>query len=169
MCSPRSRSRAVSCASSLPLSSNSTCAPFRPLDRRGIAAFYPGQITAATDYFEEVGASLPGLASKQALIFWALQDPVTRADLEQLEAAFPSHTTIELPNASHFFFEDVADQMTSEIRATLHLRGRRVRWPRLAIARELTCRGAAGITAVVVVRAADAVEEWLAGPPLMPL
>jgi haloalkane dehalogenase len=26
--------------------------PFRPLDRRGIAAFYPGQITAATSYTE---------------------------------------------------------------------------------------------------------------------
>jgi len=33
--------------------------PFRPLGRRGIAAFYPGQITAATEYFAEVEAGLP--------------------------------------------------------------------------------------------------------------
>jgi pimeloyl-ACP methyl ester carboxylesterase len=92
--------------------------PFQPLDRRGIAAFYPGQITAATGYFKEVGASLPRLASKQALIFWALQDPgVTRSDLEQFEATFPNHTTIELPNASHFFFEDAAPRMVQEITA----------------------------------------------------
>ncbi len=92
--------------------------PFQPLDRRGIAAFYPGQIIGATDYFKEIEAGLPRLAGKKALIFWALQDPgVTRTDLEQFEATFPSHKTIELANASHFFFEDAADQMIPEIRA----------------------------------------------------
>lgn len=92
--------------------------PFRPLDRRGIAAFYPGQITAATDYFEEVEAGLPRLAGKEALIFWALKDlGFPRADLERFETVFPRHRTIELPDADHFFFEDAAEVMIPAIRA----------------------------------------------------
>jgi len=92
--------------------------PFRPLDRRGIAAFYPGQITAATDYFEEVEAGLPRLAGKTALIFWALQDlGFPRDDLARFEQFFPNHKTIEFPHANHFFFEDEADSMIPEIRA----------------------------------------------------
>ncbi|XXY49882.1 alpha/beta fold hydrolase [Sorangium sp. So ce269] len=92
--------------------------PFLPLDRRGIAAFYPGQITAADDYFAEVEAGLPRLAGKEALIFWALRDVgFPRSDLERFETVFPRHRTIELPDADHFFFEDAAEQMIQEIRA----------------------------------------------------
>ncbi|AUX48011.1 uncharacterized protein SOCE26_095370 [Sorangium cellulosum] len=92
--------------------------PFRPLDRRGIAAFYPGQITAATAYFAEVEAGLPRLADKEALLFWALKDVgFPRSDLARFEQTFPHHRTIELPDADHFFFEDAADVMIPEIRA----------------------------------------------------
>ena len=92
--------------------------PFRPLGRRGIAAFYPGQITAATEFFAEVEAALPRVAGKKALIFWALQDTgFPRGDLARLEETFPNHKTIELPNANHFFFEDAADEMIPQIRA----------------------------------------------------
>jgi pimeloyl-ACP methyl ester carboxylesterase len=92
--------------------------PFRPLDRRGIAAFYPGQINAASAYFAEVEAGLPRLADKPALIFWALQDlGFPRSDLARFEQAFPNHKTIEFPNANHFFFEDEADAMIPAIRA----------------------------------------------------
>jgi pimeloyl-ACP methyl ester carboxylesterase len=91
--------------------------PFRPLDRRSVAAFYPGQITAATDYFAELEAGLPRLADKKALIFWALRDPgFPRADLARFEKTFPSHKTIEFANASHFFFEDETGEMIREIR-----------------------------------------------------
>jgi haloalkane dehalogenase len=92
--------------------------PFLPPNRRGIAAFYPGQITAVTDYFAQLDAGLPPLADKKALIFWALQDPgFSRNDLARWERNFPDHKTIEFPNASHFFFEDEADQMIPAIRA----------------------------------------------------
>jgi pimeloyl-ACP methyl ester carboxylesterase len=92
--------------------------PFRPLDRRGIAAFYPGQITAATDFFAEVEAGLPRLAGKSALIFWALNDAgFPRPDLEKFRKAFPHNTTIELPGLDHFFFEDAKDEMIPHIRA----------------------------------------------------
>lgn len=91
--------------------------PFVPLKNRGIAAFYPGQITAATDYFTELEAGLPRLADKRALIFWALRDPgFPRADLAKFEKVFPDHNTIEFPNASHFFFEDEEGQMIPEIK-----------------------------------------------------
>jgi pimeloyl-ACP methyl ester carboxylesterase len=94
--------------------------PFLPPNRRGITSFYPGQITAATDYFAKLEAGLPRLADKKALIFWALKDPgFPRSDLTRWEQTLPSHKTIEFPNAGHFFFEDEADQMIPEIRAFL--------------------------------------------------
>jgi pimeloyl-ACP methyl ester carboxylesterase len=97
--------------------------PFRPLGpRRGIAAFYPGQITAATDYFREVDANLPRLVDKPALILWPLRDPGSGADdRERFEAIFPKHRTIELRDASHFFFEDAADVIISEVRSFVPL------------------------------------------------
>jgi haloalkane dehalogenase len=92
--------------------------PFRPLDRRGVAAFYPGQITAASDYLEEVEAGLGRIRDRRALIFWGLRDPgFPRVDLARFEKAFPDHRTIELSDADHFFFEDAADRMIREIRA----------------------------------------------------
>ena len=92
--------------------------PFVPLERRGIAAFYPGQITAATAYFQEVEAGLPRLAAKEALLFWAgLDQGFPRSDTERFEKAFPRHRTVDLPNANHFFFEDTAEQVVAEVRA----------------------------------------------------
>jgi pimeloyl-ACP methyl ester carboxylesterase len=92
--------------------------PFRPLDRRGIAAFYPGQINDAKEYFEEVEAGLPRVAAKPALIFWALRDRgFPSADRERFEATFRDHRTIELPEADHFFFEDSLGEMLPAIRS----------------------------------------------------
>ena len=91
--------------------------PFRPLERRGVAAFYPGQITAASAYHAEVEAGLGRVRDRPALIFWGMQDPgFPRVDLERYEKAFPT-TTIELADANHFFFEDAAQQMIEEIGA----------------------------------------------------
>jgi haloalkane dehalogenase len=98
--------------------------PFRPLERRGVAAFYPGQITAASAYMREVNAGLARLHDRRALIFWGTQDPgFPRADLERFERAFPNHTTIELPNANHFFFEDARDRIVSEVRTFMRNTG----------------------------------------------
>jgi pimeloyl-ACP methyl ester carboxylesterase len=91
--------------------------PFAPLDRRGIAAFYPKQITAATDYFVRLEAGLPRLADKKALILWALDDPgFPPTDLTRWERALPNHTTIELSGLKHFFFEDASERVVDEIR-----------------------------------------------------
>lgn len=94
--------------------------PFRPLDRRGVAAFYPGQITAASAYFAEVEAGLSRIRDRRTLIFWGLRDPgFPRADLERHERAFPNHTTVELPEAGHFFFEDAPERVLAHLRAFL--------------------------------------------------
>jgi pimeloyl-ACP methyl ester carboxylesterase len=92
--------------------------PFRPLAGRGVAAFYPGQITAASEYFAEVEAGLGRLATRRALIIWGTRDPgFPRADLARFEKAFPNHKTVELAEASHFFFEDAPQRVVDEISA----------------------------------------------------
>jgi pimeloyl-ACP methyl ester carboxylesterase len=94
--------------------------PFRPLDRRGVAAFYPGQITAASAYFTELEAGLPRIRDRRTLILWGMRDPgFPRADLERHERAFPNHTPVELPEAGHFFFEDAPEQVLAHLRAFL--------------------------------------------------
>ncbi len=93
--------------------------PFEPLDRRGIAAFYPGQITAASAYMTEVEVGLGRLGDRRALLFWGMRDAgFPRPDLERFEKAFPRHETIEL-DADHFFFEDEAERMIPRIEAFL--------------------------------------------------
>ena len=90
--------------------------PFRPLNRRGVAAFYPGQITADSDYMNEVEAGLSRIGNRKTLVFWGMRDiGFPRADLERFEKVFPNHKTIELPDADHFFFEDAAPKIVSEI------------------------------------------------------
>jgi hypothetical protein len=70
--------------------------PFRPLQRRGIAIFYPRQILAASGYLAEVNAALGRVGERKALIFWGLRDPgFPRPDLERFERAFPDHKTID--------------------------------------------------------------------------
>ncbi len=91
--------------------------PFRPLAHRGIAAFYPGQITAAASFFSEVEAGLPHLSRMPALIFWGRKDVgFPLKDLQRFQTAFPLNRTIEFPDADHFFFEDEAPAMVSAIR-----------------------------------------------------
>jgi pimeloyl-ACP methyl ester carboxylesterase len=37
------------------------------------------------------------------------------AELQYAERAFPDHVTVELPDASHFFFEDATDRIVAAI------------------------------------------------------
>jgi pimeloyl-ACP methyl ester carboxylesterase len=92
--------------------------PFVPLDRRGVAAFYPAEITAANEWFARLEAGLPRVRDKKTLILWALEDRgFPRSDLARWERALPDHETIELAGAGHFFFEDASDRVISEIRS----------------------------------------------------
>jgi pimeloyl-ACP methyl ester carboxylesterase len=90
--------------------------PFRRFEGRGVAAFYPGQITAASDYLAAVESGLGLMADRPALIFWGMQDPgFPRADLERFQKALPQHHTVELADARHFFYEGAAPRMIEEI------------------------------------------------------
>ena len=94
--------------------------PFVPVERRGIAAFYPGQITADADYMLEIERGLAKLRDRRALIFWGLRDDgFPRADLQRFQRAFPNHHTVEYDEADHFLVEDVAHQLVPHIRAFL--------------------------------------------------
>jgi haloalkane dehalogenase len=91
--------------------------PFLPLDRRGIAAFYPGQITAAGRYMAEVEEGLGKIRDRPALIVWGTRDVgFPPADRARFEAAFPRHKTVEV-DADHFFFEDARERMVTEVAA----------------------------------------------------
>jgi pimeloyl-ACP methyl ester carboxylesterase len=90
--------------------------PFQPIDRRGIAVFYPHEITAEADYFVSLDAKLSRLRSKPALFLWGAKDPgFLGTDLARWEKDFPDHRTVILPNANHFFFEDATRQVTDEM------------------------------------------------------
>jgi pimeloyl-ACP methyl ester carboxylesterase len=90
--------------------------PSRPPNRRGVEAFYPGQIDAATPWFRELQVGLSRLRNKPVLIFWALRDTgFTLQDLARFEEAFPDHRTIRFPSAKHFFFEDEFEAMVPQI------------------------------------------------------
>jgi pimeloyl-ACP methyl ester carboxylesterase len=92
--------------------------PFQPLAGRRVAAFYPGQITAAAVDFVTVEAGLARVADRPALIIWGLRDPgFPPADRQRFEAAFPNHRTITLPDAGHFFFEGHATEVADAIAA----------------------------------------------------
>ncbi|WP_167882228.1 alpha/beta fold hydrolase [Leptospira langatensis] len=94
--------------------------PFISPYRRGIAAFYPGQITQANSFFQEIEDSIPALKEKPALIFWALKDkgfPIEEKG--RFERIFVKHKTIEFQDADHFFFEDTKEEMIPEMKGFL--------------------------------------------------
>jgi pimeloyl-ACP methyl ester carboxylesterase len=94
--------------------------PLQPVDHRGIAAFYPHEITTERDYFLSLDAGVSRLRSKPTLIFWGSKDSgFSGSDLARWEKALPHHGTIMLPNANHFFFEDANRQVTDEMRIFL--------------------------------------------------
>src|ERR1035438_4103051 len=97
--------------------------PSRPPSRRGVEAFYPGQIDAVTPWFRELEVGLSRLRNKPALIFWALRDTgFPLQDLARFEAAFPDHQTIRFPLARHFFFEDEFEAMVPQIQTFISLK-----------------------------------------------
>ena len=90
--------------------------PFQPLDRRGIAVFYPKQILDANDYLSDLQSHLDRINKKKTLIFWGLKDPgFPRVDMEQVESRLPNHLTMEFGKAGHFFFEDTSQEIVAQI------------------------------------------------------
>jgi haloalkane dehalogenase len=97
-------------------------APWRDPARRKAAVIAPRQLIKATAYLRRVESGLPALASTPALIVWGTADFAFRdRERERFERAFPGHTTIQYPNASHFLQEDAGEEIAEQV--TTFLRG----------------------------------------------
>jgi haloalkane dehalogenase len=78
----------------------------------------PKQIVAARPLLERLAREVPAkLASKPALFVWGMKDFAFKPKpfLTRLQATFPDHTVVELPNAKHYIQEDAPDQIADAI------------------------------------------------------
>jgi haloalkane dehalogenase len=93
-------------------------APWRDRSRRAPAVIAPRQLVAASPYLAEVQASLHTLADRPALIVWGAKDfAFGEANRRRFEAAFPSHRTVVLHDASHFLQEDAGERIAEAFKA----------------------------------------------------
>jgi haloalkane dehalogenase len=88
-----------------------------PEARRGVAEM-PRQILAARPLLERLARDVPAqLASKPALFVWGMKDFAFKAKrmLPRMQASFPDHVLVELPNAKHYIQEDAPDEIADAI------------------------------------------------------
>ena len=88
-----------------------------PAARRGVAEM-PKQILAARPLLERLARDVPvTLRSKRALFVWCMKDFAFKPKriLPRLQATFPDHVRVELPNAKHYIQEDAPDQIADAI------------------------------------------------------
>ncbi|MFT4189314.1 MAG: alpha/beta fold hydrolase [Aeromicrobium sp.] len=88
--------------------------------RRQAAALLPGRITGGRAFFAELEAGLPDLAGLPTLIVWGGADKVFRPkERERLEAAFPDHETVVVPDAGLYVPSDAPEEFAQAVRAWL--------------------------------------------------
>lgn len=88
-----------------------------PDARRGVAEM-PRQILAARPLLERLAREVPAkLGSKPALFVWGMKDFAFKPKriLPRLQATFPDHIVVELPNAKHYIQEDAPGQIADAI------------------------------------------------------
>jgi haloalkane dehalogenase len=88
-----------------------------PEARRGVAEM-PRQILAARPLLEQLARDVPArLASKPALFVWGMKDFAFKPKrmLPRMQATFPDHVLVELPNAKHYIQEDAPDEIADAI------------------------------------------------------
>lgn len=104
---------------SFPLAPEARRAYLAPLaDRagRGPTTVFPRELIASEPFLSGVGARLPALQDKPALLLWGSRDFAFREpELARFQRVFPRHTTVRLPNAGHFWQEDAADEAVEAI------------------------------------------------------
>jgi haloalkane dehalogenase len=79
----------------------------------------PKQILAARPLLERLAREVPAkLSSKPALFVWGMKDFAFKPKrmLPRLQATFPDHVLVELPNAKHYIQEDAPDEIANAIR-----------------------------------------------------
>lgn len=84
--------------------------------RRGVAKF-PGQIIGANKFLSQLAEDVPArLGSKPVLLVWGMKDMAFRPSmLKRIQAVFPNHTTVPLPDAKHYIQEDAPEEIAEAI------------------------------------------------------
>jgi haloalkane dehalogenase len=91
-------------------------APWRDPARRRAATTAPRQLIRAAAYLAQVEAGLPRISDRPALIVWGGADFAFRGgERRRFERAFPNHTTVVYPDASHFLQEDAGERIAADI------------------------------------------------------
>ena len=91
-------------------------APWRPRSRRRAAVIAPGQLTAASEFLQEVEhLVITRLATKPALIAWGTRDFAFGDQERRFEQIFSTHRTILYDDASHFLQEDAGELIAEQM------------------------------------------------------
>jgi haloalkane dehalogenase len=87
-----------------------------PEARRGVAEM-PKELRAARPLLERLAREVPAkLANKSALFVWGMKDMGFRPKMiPRMQATFPDHEVVELPNAKHYIQEDAPDEIAEAI------------------------------------------------------
>ncbi|MCB0948675.1 MAG: haloalkane dehalogenase [Mycobacterium sp.] len=88
-----------------------------PEARTGVAEL-PKQILAARPLLERLARDVPAtLGDKPALFVWGMKDFAFKAAqmLPRMQATFPDHVLVELPDASHYIQEDAPERIAAAI------------------------------------------------------
>ena len=90
--------------------------PFLHGDRTPVTIF-PRELIAASPFLRTVERGMVDLKEYKALIVWGEQDFAFREpERRRFEFYFPDHSTLLLPNASHFLQEDAPDEIAQALR-----------------------------------------------------
>ena len=90
--------------------------PFLHGDRTPVTVF-PRELIAASPFLRTVERGMEDLKEYKALIVWGEQDFAFREpERRRFESYFPDHSTILLPNASHYLQEDAPDEIAQALR-----------------------------------------------------
>ncbi len=90
--------------------------PFLHGDRTPVTVF-PRELIAASPFLRTVERGMERLKNNKALIVWGEQDfAFVERERRRFESLFPNHSTVLLPNASHFLQEDAPDEIAKAIR-----------------------------------------------------
>lgn len=92
-------------------------ASWRPRSRRRAAVIAPGQLTAASEFLQEVEhLVITRLATKPALIVWGTRDfAFGDQERRRFEQIFSTHRTILYDDASHFLQEDAGELIAEQM------------------------------------------------------
>ncbi|MCB2223225.1 MAG: alpha/beta fold hydrolase [Actinobacteria bacterium] len=94
--------------------------PFPTQESRVPTSIFPREIVHSAGYLAEVEAGLAALAHLPVLILWGGKDIAFRQkEKARFEAVFPTHHTVDLPDAGHYLQDDAPDEVVAAMREWL--------------------------------------------------